>query len=324
MARVVESIVGLLPLLAIGLVIAIWTSTWLVVRRLRHPPRRTAAWALAKGRPSDPSELDRPLAFEAWSLRVERGVFAGLELPVWDIAGLDADGPTLVLTPGWGDSRLGMLQRAERLAPRCRRLLLWDPPGEGEAPGVCRLGWNEHEALGELLDRASTADERVVLFGASLGAGVSVVLAAQRAGDARIVGVVAESPYRLPKTPAVNVLRMAGMPHRVQAPLGYWWLGLRVGAGFTWRGFDRAAHASRIGVPLLVLHGSQDAISPLEDGEAIAKAAPNGRLEIVEGAGHNDLWSDPDFAQASERAVGGFLRGLARETQRRRDEETKC
>lgn len=314
MARLIESIVGLLPLLAIGLGIAIWASTWLVVRRLRHPPRRTAAWALAKGRPSDPSELDRPLAFEAWPLRIERGAFAGLELPVWDITGLDPVGPTLVMTPGWGDSRLGMLQRAEHMAPRCRRLLLWDPPGEGEAPGVCRLGWSEHEALGELIDRACAAEERVVLVGASLGAGVSVVLAAQRAGDARIAGVVAESPYRLPKTPAVNVLRMAGMPHRVQAPLGYWWLGLRLGAGLTWQGFDRAEHAARVAVPLLVLHGSQDAISPLEDGEQIARAAPKGRLEIIEGAGHNDLWSEADFARASGAAVGGFLKSITKAT----------
>jgi len=323
MARVLDAVVGLLPLLALGLAASVWISTWLVVRRLRRPPRRTQAWALAKGKASDPSELDRPLAFESWDLHVERGPFAGLELPVWDIAGRDADGPTLVMTPGWGDSRLGMLARAERLADRCSRMLLWDPPGEGEAPGRCRLGVDEHGPLGDLIDRACRDDERVVLFGASLGAGTSIVVAAERSDDARLAGVIAESPYRLPKTPAVNVLRMAGMPWRVQAPLAYWWMGMRLGVGASWTGFDRAAHASKVGVPLLVLHGSQDAISPLADGEAIAKAAAQGRLEIIEGAGHNDLWTEPSFADASVKAVGAFVGSLARETERRRDEETK-
>jgi pimeloyl-ACP methyl ester carboxylesterase len=324
MARVLDAFVGLLPLLALGLAASVWISTWLVVRRLRRPPRRTQAWALANSKPSDPSELDRPLAFESWSLHVERGPFAGLDLPVWDIMGRDAEGPTLVMTPGWGDSRLGMLVRTTRLADRCSRMLLWDPPGEGEAPGRCRLGVDEHGPLGELVDRACGPDQRVVLFGASMGAGTAIVLAAERAGDARIAGVIAESPYRLPKTPAVNVLKMAGMPWRVQAPLAYWWLGVRLGVGARWRPFDRAAHASRIGVPLLVLHGSQDSISPLADSEAIAKAAAQGRLEIIEGAGHNDLWREPDFADASEKAAGEFLGSLARETERRRDEETKC
>jgi len=202
-------------------------------------------------------------------------------------------------------------------------MLLWDPPGEGEAPGRCRLGVDEHGPLGDLIDRACRDDERVVLFGASLGAGTSIVVAAERSDDARLAGVIAESPYRLPKTPAVNVLRMAGMPWRVQAPLAYWWMGMRLGVGASWTGFDRAAHASKVGVPLLVLHGSQDAISPLADGEAIAKAAAQGRLEIIEGAGHNDLWTEPSFADASVKAVGAFVGSLARETERRRDEETK-
>lgn len=321
MARLTDSVVALLPLLTLGLAIAVWASTWLIVRRLRHPPRRTTAWALAKGRPSDPSELARPLAFEEWTLEVTRGAFTGLRLPVWDIKGGDPTAPTLILTPGWGDSRLGSLARAERLAAHCARLLLWDPPGEGEAPGRCRLGLSEHEPLGELLDRACAADERIVLYGASLGGGSSIVLAGERAEDARIVGVVAESPYRLPRTPAVNVLRLAGMPWRVQAPLAYWWMGVRLGVGPGWRGFDRAAHASKVRAPLLVLHGSLDAISPLEDGEAIANAAAQGRMEIIEGAGHNDLWTDPAFAEASERAVVVFLRSLDDRTQRKTEED---
>jgi len=307
MERALEAIIGLLPLLLIGLALSVALATWLVVRRLRRPPRRTSGWAIAKGRAADPSELDQPLSFDTWMLEPQSAPYKGLRLPVWEIAGLDEGGPTLVMTPGWGDSRLGLLLRAERLASSCSRMLLWDPPGHGEAPGLCRLGWDEHLILGDLLDRACPGAERAVLYGASMGAGCAIVLAAQRAEDERIAGVVAESPYRLPLTPAINVLRHAGMPWRVPAPLAFWWIGARIGAGPGWRGFDRADHASRMRVPLLVLHGTRDGISPLADAEAIAGAATRGRLEIIEGAGHNNLWTERPYAEASARAVQQFL-----------------
>ena len=42
--------------------------------------------------------------------------------------------------------------------------------------------------------------------------------------------------------------------------------------------------------PLLVLHGSEDPIVPLVDGEALFEAAPEPkRLEVFDGVGHNDV-----------------------------------
>src|SRR3954470_13363765 len=102
----VSSLVGLAVLLAVGLLIAIVLMTGYTIRVLTHPPRRTYASALARGRPGDPGELDpgprgkRP--WGAWSLR-----WHGQDLPVWDIEGDKPGAPTFILSHGWGDSRIG-------------------------------------------------------------------------------------------------------------------------------------------------------------------------------------------------------------------------
>jgi 4a-hydroxytetrahydrobiopterin dehydratase len=46
--------------------------------------------------------------------------------------------------------------------------------------------------------------------------------------------------------------------------------------------------------PTLVITGRHDAIFPVAEAEAMASAAPNGRLEIIEGAGHMTAVEQPD------------------------------
>ncbi len=53
-----SSLIGLAVLLLVGLVIAIIAMTLYTMYMLTHPPRRTYANALARGRPGDPGELD--------------------------------------------------------------------------------------------------------------------------------------------------------------------------------------------------------------------------------------------------------------------------
>jgi len=301
---------GLITILLVGLFIAVGLATWWTAHRLRRPPRRTYAWAVAKGAPGDPSELPSPREFFSWTFQWTTGRARPMDLPAWDVLGDDPDGPLLALSPGWGDSRLGALVRIPSLAPHCSRILAWDSPGLGEAPGKCPLGTREHLALLDLVRAADAGDRPVVLMGWSLGAVVSIAAAARGADGVRIAGVIAEAPYRQPWTPAYRVLAQAAMPWRVNGPLAFALLGMRLGVGPVWRGFDRAAMASSVSAPLLVVHGSEDAISPVDDGRSIADAAPKGRLEVIDGAGHNDLWTEPAFAEACEHAGGEFLASL--------------
>lgn len=288
--------VGLLLILAIGASIFLSLLVGQVVWTLTHPPRRTFAWAVARGRPSDPSELDESPPFESWTFR---------GCAIWDVQGERDAGPTIVVTHGWGDSRLGGLTRLHALLPHASRLVLWEMPGHGESAGSCALGVREISVLGALIDHLGT--DSIVLYGWSLGAGVSIAAAARD----EVIGVIAEAPYRKAVTPARNVLKFNHLPHHVNLPIALWVLGVRFGVGPGWRGFDRADWASKVSAPLLVVHGSDDEICPLRDGREIAEAAPAGEFTLIEGARHNDLWTDPGHAEHCREAVGGFLEALA-------------
>ena len=305
------TILGLAQILAVGLVLALIAITWITLRTLRNPPRRTYAWSTARNRPGIPTELEPPRAFTDREFDTSVGV-----IHAWQLLGDNPAGPIVIVCPGWGDSCLGVLPRLDALLAHARLIVPFDPPGHGDTPertGKTSLGINEPRII---TDIARTIVEEhdsapVVLFGWSLGAGASIA-AAIKAEGVRIAGVIAEAPYDLAPTPARNVVRLSGLPWRINIPLTYFILAKRLGEGLTPARFSRRAHAAKLPntVPLLVLHGDRDAVSPLEDGRAIADAAPDATLAIVDGAGHNNLWTDPRHEPASREAVEAFFRSL--------------
>ena len=298
---------GLVILLTVGFVLFHAAVIWLTVRSLLRPPRRTYAWAVARGRPGDPSELDTPRAFQSWTFQS-----GGRAFPVWDIAGEAPNGPVIVCSHGWADSRLGLMGRLDSLASVASRVIAWDLPGHGEAPGICRLGTSE---VDDLLALVAHLDQprRVVLFGWSLGAGMSIAAAAR---GAPVAGVIAEAPYRLAITPARAVIRAMRMPYRLSLVPAFWIIGTVIGVGPRWNrrqggmGFDRAALAARLTCPLLILQGERDEVCPIQDGEAIAAAAgEHGHLARLANIGHNDVWA-PDQAAATATHVRRFVESL--------------
>ncbi|MFC4057455.1 alpha/beta fold hydrolase [Planomonospora corallina] len=58
-------------------------------------------------------------------------------------------------------------------------------------------------------------------------------------------------------------------------------------------------------VPALVIVGEEDELSPVSDAEAMAEAVPDGRLAVIEKAGHLSAIEQPE---AFNRAVTAFLR----------------
>ncbi len=308
---------GLISLLLAGLVVALLAAVWVTMRMLRRPPRRTYASAVARGAAGDPGEAEHPRAFEAWSLRAGRvrgGGAGDIECPVWEIAGDDPDGPVAILSPGWGDSKLGALPRVEAFAPVCSRIIAWDPPGLGESTrgSRCGLGVTDPGLVAALVGevrRGGGLENGYVLGGWSLGAGVSIAAGALLRDDAALRGVIAEAPYRLAWTPARSVLRLAGYPYRLNLMPAIWIIGMRLGVGAAWRGFDRAECAARLRAPLLVMHGTEDEICPIEDGRGIAGAAERGAIVEIAGAGHNDVWAEERFARRATEAIRAFIAG---------------
>lgn len=305
---------GLLQLLALGLVVAILFAAQQMVRRLRRPPRRTYAWAVSKGVPGDPGEINPPsgpFTYESFDLGELTGNQAHRGINLWDVTGRAPQGPIVIVTPGWGESRVNGLVRLPALAPLSSRIILWDPRGLGETPGLCALGTQtDVDALRALLAwvTQSPNPRPIILYGWSLGAGVAIAAAAQQPES--IAAVLAEAPYRKPWTPAFRVMHLAGLPWRINGPLAFLWLGLRLTGSPRFQGFDRTEHASKLSAPLLVIHGIADEVCPIVDGREIARACPNGRITEIADAGHNDLWTDDRFAPQCQEAIAEFIRSL--------------
>lgn len=290
----------LVPLLLAGALLYWFLLTAVTAHRLTRPPRRTYGWAVARGLPGEPSELDRPLEFSETPFNAR-----GRELSAWDIKGRDADGPAIILTDGWGGSRVSALVRIDHLADLASRVVVWDMPGHGDSPGVCELGYGEVRdlcALGESLGPGW------VYYGWSLGA--EITLRALAAADLAPRGVVLEGPFRHGLTPAQGVMKQAGYPSLLNLPPALAWVGLRFGGDPARRFRDVLPLCARVSVPALVLHGERDATSPVEDGRAIAEALAGGAFVAVEDAGHHDLWLSAGARDASVSAVARHLRAL--------------
>jgi pimeloyl-ACP methyl ester carboxylesterase len=69
--------------------------------------------------------------------------------------------------------------------------------------------------------------------------------------------------------------------------------------------FDASARLHALGVPTLVLHGTDDRISPVANARLLASLIPGAELVLLEGAGHVYHSEQPE---ASDAAVLDFIR----------------
>src|SRR5690606_31743672 len=149
---------GLLILLGVALALVLLVLSIIMLRQATHPPRRTAAYAVARNLPVDPGEMN--LAHDQWNLERPDGA----ELPVWGTIGRRtlAARITAVFVHGWGHSRIDSLSRITPWLQWCDRVVLYDLRGHGEASdGITWLGFREDDDLLALLERlAAERDDR--------------------------------------------------------------------------------------------------------------------------------------------------------------------
>lgn len=193
----------------------------------------------------------------------------GLRLNAWYLA--PAPGrPVLAYFHGNGGNIGDRARRLRRFAAAGLGVLMPDYRGYGGNPGRPSedgLYQDARAALDFLSARAIPAG-RVVLWGESLGSGVAVRMAAERA----VAAVVLEAPY----TSLADLARRS-----------YPWIptGLLLADRFPSR-----ERIGRVTAPLLVLHGERDAIIPVAQGRALLAAAAGPREGwFSPEAGHNDL-----------------------------------
>jgi pimeloyl-ACP methyl ester carboxylesterase len=292
---------GLFILLAIAAGLLIIVLTAMLAWEMTHPPRHTAAYAIARGMACSPDDLG--LEFESWTLDRPDGA----RLPVWDISNPQSamgnpKSMTAVFIHGWGHSGIDMLARIRPFDRACRRIIMYDLRGHGDSERcISRLGDGEDRDLIALLDRIG--DEHIVLVGHSMGAVIAMQAAASAPADARsrIVGIIAYGPYLDFHTSLRGRLRTHGYPARPVTDLA---LILLRSLGI--HPCDSSIEAiATLPCPIRVIHGGDDLISPIDHSHRIVEAAKHARLHVVEGGGHTDVHSVD--ALRHDEIVLGFL-----------------
>jgi len=144
-----------------------------------------------------------------------------------------------------------------------------DYPGYGRSEGRISSEQQLHDLGAELLKAARAkfgAEEKIVLYGRSIGSGIAVKLASEQPVSA----VILESPYL-----SLSQLARALFPWAPGFFLKYkmrsdQWIG-------------------QIQSPILIVHGEQDEIIPFAQGEALSKLGQTVTFKGVPRARHNDL-----------------------------------
>lgn len=293
-------LIGLIQLLSIGFGIYLFLMILYTMWGLTHPHRQSYASAVHRNTPGDPSELEEPIEFEERTITGSKG-----DLSLWVIKGNDPQGPRIVMSHGWGSGKLGALKRIEPIVEHSSQIIVWDLPGHGDSAGISNLGATEHHELARILSEFDD-DRPNILYGWSMGSGVSLACANQSL-DLKIAGVICESPYIDPFTPARNVLRLRGIPYRLNIKPAIWLLGVLFGVGSKWKGFNRQRLAADLNIPLLILHGVQDPVCPVADADIIAQGARDAEMIQVADAGHNNLWTDEIYREQMIQAISAFI-----------------
>jgi pimeloyl-ACP methyl ester carboxylesterase len=215
-----------------------------------------------------------------------------------------------------------------------RELIAFDLPGTGRS---ARPHWPQRmpqlaALVCELLDHLGQS--QLDVLGYSLGGALAQELAYRAPDRVRRLVLCATTPGlpSIPPDPIVTALMLT--------PARYWNrqlaelilpiiaggrtardpLALRAGLGrrlvqppsalgylfqlYALSGWSSHPWIRRVRHPALVLHGDRDPVVPLANGRFLADALPDGRLEVIEGAGHLFLLDEPSSVTP---ALASFL-----------------
>lgn len=278
LSAMLADLFGLFALLALSLALLIALVTAIMVRVMVRPPRRTAGNAIARSNPTDPVEAGAP-GFETANINADDG--AAIEL--WIAQGGDAEGPIVIIVHGWADSRFGSLLWYPAVAPIASSVVMYDLRGHGDSQHKS-FAWGRCESddlrMIALSMREAADDRPVVVLGLSMGAMIAMDAAAQ---SGTIDAVIADSPYAVPGEVIGRMCKAMRLPSWPMTPLAVALLSMRY-PGFG--SFRTAERAAQLAVPLLVMVGEADRVSPPSDAESVAAAAGDSELHVFEGAGH--------------------------------------
>lgn len=202
----------------------------------------------------------------------------GEKLHAWFAPASDPQAPLLLYLHGARWDLTGSVTRIPRWNRMGFAVLAIDWRGFGRSSPLApteKTANEDAEAAWQYL-RATWPNRRVILFGHSLGAAMASQLALQHP---EADGLILEAPF-------TNIQDMLRESKFAILPI----------SGLITQRFDNLARIDQIRVPLLIAHGTADAIVPVAMGERLhAAATARKRLFIVEGGTHHNLtanWFD--------------------------------
>ena len=160
------------------------------------------------------------------------------------------------------------LPNAAELVALGTHVLLLDYRGYGLSegkPSEAGVYSDARVGLAHLIEDRGIPEDRIFVFGRSIGGAVAVDLVQNKA----IAGLILESTFTSVAAVAKSLLPPA--------------------APFLRGRFDSESKIASLQAPLLFFHGDRDEIVPYELGRQLFEAAPEPKaFETIEGAGHND------------------------------------
>ncbi len=265
-----------LAYLGVGLLVIIWMTG----------PRRKMPWAT-------------PGSVGLGYREVEIQSTDGVRLSAWWVPAEDSTRAAM-LVPGWGGYKFDehLLQTLPVYHDADYGVLLLDLRAQGESGGARRtLGYREvRDMRGALawLRRQGYEAENIVLHGWSMG-GATALRAAPGTG---VAAVVEEAAYA-----DLPVLLKGEIPEFVR--FGRLLRPAILLAGRLFPDFDPwdvvpkndAAKLSDEGIPLFIIHSTEDDIVPYEQAKILAAAHPDANVWKLEGYGHVEAYQHPEYAQ---------------------------
>jgi fermentation-respiration switch protein FrsA (DUF1100 family) len=205
-----------------------------------------------------------------------------------------------VLVHGWGGDKSDehVIETAPIYARAGYGILLLDLRGNGGSGGERRtLGYKEtRDVQGALawLDEEGFEPGEVVLHGWSMG-GATVVRSAPGTG---VAAVIEEAGYAdLPLLLRRQLPETTGLPSLFSPGV---FLAAKLFLGFDPWAVQPSEDAARLreeGVPLFVIHSTDDEVVPFEHAELFESAYPEARLWKIEGLGHVEAYTHREYRQ---------------------------
>jgi pimeloyl-ACP methyl ester carboxylesterase len=241
--------------------------------------------------PRRPRRSQRELGWAEGASRLVLPVGSTL-VPGWSWG----SGPeTVLLVHGWAGRGLQLGAFAAPLAARGLRVVAYDAPAHGEAAG-------RRSSLPELAAAIVQVARRVgslrAVVAHSLGA--AAVLWARARGELEVKRLVAVAP---PSDFDAVIARFAVLSGFGRGLVDRMRRRFETQLDLRWNDLTPAKLAGGLDRPLLVIHDRDDREVPFIEGQAIACAAPDGRLMVTAGLGHRRILNDPGVITA----VAGFV-----------------